>query len=108
MAGVKDFLSIEGTYWFRYAAFDLSTAGVGLQRIFSSGALPGQAPRFEGRNWLKAGSPYLRRGPVFDITEIYWLSNDGGWPEAVYEMTSNGRGNGTGLGSSGGLQTGGL
>ncbi len=87
MFGVQDFLRLEGTYRCRYASLTLSDAESGIGRIFENN-LPGIAPVFPGRNWLKAPSPYQRRGPVFDITEIYWLSGPGGWPDPVYGTSS--------------------
>jgi len=89
MYGITEFLRHEGTYHCRYAATSMggpSTAGVG--QIHRSGSLPGEAPSFPGRDWLKAPPPYRRRGPVFDITEVYWLSGPGGWPKPVYGTAS--------------------
>jgi hypothetical protein len=84
MFGREDFLRVEGTYSFRYAAFNLSGAENGVGKIHETGALPGKPPRFKDRNWLKAPSPYVGLGVVNDVTEIYWLSGAGGWPEEIY------------------------
>ena len=27
-----------------------------------------------------------RVGPVYDISESYWLSGEGGWPQPIYGM----------------------
>jgi hypothetical protein len=82
MFGHEDFFRMEGTYSFRYAAFDPTAANVGVGRIATT--LPGRAPTFADRNWLKAPATWQRRGPVFDITEVYWLSGAGGWPKQIY------------------------
>lgn len=86
MFGIKDFLRIEGTYWCRYADFNPPTTQSG--QIFQASALPGRAPNFPGRDYLSAGAPFRRRGPVHDITEMYWLSGPGGWPKPVYGIGS--------------------
>ncbi|HSI10717.1 MAG TPA: hypothetical protein VK961_01675 [Chthoniobacter sp.] len=82
MLGQDDFVRMEGTYSFRYAATTLGAALAGVGKIATS--LPGRAPSFPRRNWLKAPSPWQRRGPVLEITEVYWLSGEGGWPAEIY------------------------
>ena len=95
MFGVEDYLRLEGTYSFRYASFGpAANSGVGV--ILESGSLPGNAPSIGDRNWLQAPSPWKRRGPVYDITEVYWLSGPGGWPKPVYGKSSGSGGGGTG------------
>ena len=92
MFGVQDFLRLEGTYTVRYAATSLAGVGSNVGKIFTGG-LPGVPPTFtDGRNWLKAPSPYQRRGPVFEITEIYWLSGPGpiAWSEDIYGKANGG------------------
>lgn len=84
MYGVKDFLRTEGTYHFRYGAVDLNGLNAGVGRIHSGGALPGRPPSYPGRDWLQGPSPYRRRGPIFEITDVFYLSGPGGWPEPVY------------------------
>jgi hypothetical protein len=84
MFGRDTFLMMEGTYKFRYAAFSLTAAYNGVGTICVS-SLPGQPPVLgDGRNWLKAPPAWQRRGPVLDITEMYWLSDKEGWPVAIY------------------------
>lgn len=83
--GVKGYFQMEGTYTYRYAEFNLPHdlySDVGTPR--DSAELPGDVPYFKGRNWLKIPPRYRRRGPVFDITESYWLSGPGGWPGPIY------------------------
>ena len=99
MFGVQDYLRLEGTYSFRYASLALPTsAGVG--RILDSASLPGTAPVIQGadgaRNWLMAPSPWKRRGTIYDITEIYWLSGEGGWPTPIYNPNAGSSSGGTG------------
>ena len=92
MFGQDDFFRMEGTYSFRYAATTLGAALTGIGKITAS--LPGRPPTFPGRNWLKAPSPWRRRGPVLEITEIYWLSGEGGWTAEIYsDKEKNGSGN---------------
>ena len=69
-----------GTYWYRYIARDESEIPDIIGNVFEAGQLPGVAKRASGRNYLCAGSPYVRRGLVLDVTEQYWLSDEGGWP----------------------------
>jgi hypothetical protein len=94
--GHEDFFRLEGTYSFRYASKDLGVAMQGIGYIV--GAPPGAPPPVgDGRNWLKAPTPWKRRGPVLDITEVYWLSGAGGWPPQLYgneaqSYSSNGGG----------------
>ncbi len=83
MFGQKDFRRLEGMYTCRYLALDFGVAGVGAGAIYEGG-LPGSAPVYPGRNWLKWPSPYRRRGLIMDITEMYELSGPGGWPRPVY------------------------
>ena len=85
MYGVQDWFRMEGTYRFRYAARDLphgiyERAGT----IIESKDLPGKPPKPSGRNWLFVPPPYRQRGVIMDITEVYWLSGEGGWPKPVY------------------------
>jgi hypothetical protein len=86
MFGIQDFFRMEGTYQHRYAALDLpgnlyQNAGIAVE----TNALPGQPPATSnGRNWLCVPPIYRRRGVIFEITEPYWLSGDGGWPKPVY------------------------
>lgn len=103
MFGIQAHFEMEGIYRFRYAERDLPRdlqRGVG----FIAQNLPGKPPALEdGRNWLKAPTSYQRKGYVFDITEYYWLSRRGGWPEPVYRKGFFGGSgvSGTGGGSSG-------
>lgn len=107
MFGIQAYFEMEGVYRYRYAERTLPSSlfqGVG----FIASGLPGRPPHVgnatasveggsydgstavgggsatEGRNWLKAPPSYQRKGVVFDITEYYWLSRRGGWPEPVY------------------------
>lgn len=90
MFGVEDYFRMEGSYRFRYAEMQLPASllnGVG----FIATNLPGQPPNFDvdRRNWLKLPPTWRRRGSVFEINEVYWLSGPGGWPEPVYKNPSN-------------------
>jgi len=83
MFGIQEHFEMEGVYRFRYAERRLPKvlSGVG----FIAENLPGTPPELtEGRNWLKAPTAYQRKGYIHDITEFYWLSRRGGWPEPVY------------------------
>jgi hypothetical protein len=86
--GYQDWLRMEGTYTCRYASFDLAAANVGVGGIFSAGQLPGIAPGFAGRNYLKTPTVWQRRGPVYDATETYWLSGPGGWEPLIYRAST--------------------
>jgi hypothetical protein len=89
MRGQQTFFSVEGTYTFRYV--DWNPPGKDrVGEVHKTGELPGQAPRIPGRNWLKLPPSYRRRGPVFDITETYWLSGIDGWLEQIYGKKKNG------------------
>jgi len=95
MFGHDDFFRIEGTYSFRYASTGYGSAMQGVGKIAKS--LPGIPPPVQDdRNWLKAPSPVQRRGPVYEITEVYWLSGAGGWPPQIYgdDPTASGSGSG--------------
>jgi hypothetical protein len=87
MYGVKEFLQLEGTYHFRYATQSINGLGVGVGKIHKSG-LPGVPPLYADRDWLKAPAVYERTGPVYVVTESYWLSGPGGWPRPVYGVGS--------------------
>lgn len=80
--GHTDFFRMEGTYSFRYAAFTYGVAPGAIGKI--AGALPGVPPTVKNRNWLFASAPFQRRGPIIEITEVYWLSGEGGWPPQIY------------------------
>lgn len=91
MFGQEHFLRLEGTYTHRYVSPSLAAAEAGVGRIFQSGALPGRAPTYSDRDWLKAPAPYRSLGKMlYEITEIYWLSGVGGWPRPVYGNVSAG------------------
>lgn len=99
--GRDTFFMVEGTYLFRYASLTPPTdTGVGK---IHKGGLPGRAPSYANRDWLKLPIPYQRRGPIFDCTEMYWLSGEGGWPVQIYGATPGGTGDGL---TTGGLNTG--
>ena len=95
MFDFQDYFSLEGSYRCRYAALSLPTSlYTGIGTIFATDKLPGGPPTNlpadpDGtiRNWLKLPPPYKRRGVIFDITEIYWLSGRGGWPTPIYSQT---------------------
>ena len=97
MYGFQAFFEMDGVYRYRYAAISLPgnlEEGVG----FISTNLPGKPPALkDGRNWLKAPTAYELKGYVYDITEYYWLSRRGGWPEPIYRQGYFG---GIGSGSS--------
>jgi hypothetical protein len=103
MYGQDTYFTFQGgIYWYRYMARDESEIPDIIGRLFIGG-LPGRPPRVSGRNWLCAGVPFQRRGPnAIEVMEHYWLSDDGGWPKAIY---SNGGGK---TDATSGLQTGGL
>lgn len=84
MFGIQAFFEMEGIYRFRYAARTLP--GSLLDDVgFIADSLPGNPPvPKENRNWLCAPPGYQRKGVVYDITEFYWLSRRGGWPEPLY------------------------
>lgn len=84
MYGIQAFFEMDGVYRYRYAEKKLpKTLQHGVGYIASD--VPGQPPPLEdGRNWLKAPVAYQLKGYIFDITEYYWLSRRGGWPEPVY------------------------
>jgi hypothetical protein len=86
MFGIQAYFEMEGVYRCRYAERQLPAnidEGVG----FIATDLPGQPKKLkDGRNWLKAPTNYQRKGVVFDITEYYWASRRGGWPEPVYRQ----------------------
>lgn len=92
MYGIQAYFEMEGVYRYRYAEKEFPKellAGVG----FIEDKMPGIPPAVaDGRNWLKAPPSYQRKGVVFDITEFYWLSRRGGWPEPVYRPGGGGAG----------------
>ena len=88
MFGQQDWFRMEGTYRFRYAARKLPDGFYDRSgTIMETGALPGEPPPVKDRNWLFVPPPFRQRGVIKDITELYWLSGDGGWPRPVYEKT---------------------
>lgn len=84
--GHTDFFRHEGTYSYRYAIFAGTEDSIPEieGRIFEAGAIPGRPRRIAGRNYLGAGAPYVRHGPVLAVTELYWMSGPGGWPKPIY------------------------
>lgn len=101
--GYTSFFRTEGTYFYRYATRNITGIAAGVWGIFPAGALPGAAPNYTGRNWLKVDPAYQRHGPVYAVTEQYWLSGEGGWPKEVYGSGGGSRSNGDAPGS--GLRT---
>lgn len=86
MFGIQDYFRMEGTYRFRYAAKTLSGGFYDRSgTIVETKDLPGEPPPVsDGRNWLFVPPPFRQKGVIKDITEMYWLSGPGGWPEPVY------------------------
>ncbi len=85
MFGQQSYFALQGgTYWYRYAARSEGEIPQIEGKLFTSGSLPGAARSFANRNWLGVGAPYTRRGPVVEVTEMYWLSEEGGWPKPIY------------------------
>lgn len=86
MFGKSDFFRTEGSYRFRYVDRDVpAIASSKVGKAHSSGELPGRPPSYADRDWLKLAPQIVRRGPtVHLITEVYWLSGPGGWPEPIY------------------------
>lgn len=83
MFGHSTRYSPDGTYRCRYASKKSPDQdGIG----YIADDLPGEPPKVgDGRNWLFVGAPYRRRGYVFEVTELYWLSPIGGWPAPLYK-----------------------
>jgi hypothetical protein len=104
MFGRTSYFSFQGgSYWYRYMARDESEIPNIIGKIFKGG-MPGRPPRIGGRDWLGAGAPFTRRGPAaIEVMELYWLSDDKGWPKEIY-----GNGGTSGDASGSGLTTGGL
>lgn len=85
MFGIEDFFRMEGSYRFRYAATALPVdLHKGVERSMPSSALPGEVPDYPDRDWLKLPVMWRRRGFIYEIIEMYWLSGEGGWPAPVY------------------------
>jgi hypothetical protein len=87
MFNYQDYLSLEGSYRFRYASMTLPADLYNYcGYIFETKQLPGVPPVYipDSRNWLFIPPVYKVRGLVFDITETYWLSGRGGWPQPIY------------------------
>ena len=86
MFGVQDYFRMEGTYRHRYAGKTLpNDLFDDSGRAVPSKSLGGEPPELtEGRNWLKVPPTYRRRGAIFEITEMFWLSGPRGWPVPVY------------------------
>ncbi len=84
MFGIQSYFEMDGVYRHRYAERSLPPnlfEGVG----YIATDLPGNPQKLDdGRNWLKAPPVWTRKGVVYDITEYYWASRRGGWPEPVY------------------------
>jgi hypothetical protein len=56
-------------------------------QIFETGSLPGRPPAYIAtkRNWLGLPIAPRRCGPVDEVVESYWLSEDeGGWEQELY------------------------
>ena len=89
MFGVNDWFRMEGTYRFRYAARTLPGGFYDRSgTIVETRDLPGDPPPVsDGRNWLFVPPPFRQKGVIKDITELYWLSGDKGWPTPVYAKT---------------------
>jgi hypothetical protein len=84
MYGVQAYFEMEGVYRYRYAELSLPqgiNSGVGRITV----DIPGTPPPLEdGRNFLKAPPAWSIKGAIYDITEFFWLSRRGGWPDPVY------------------------
>lgn len=84
MFGMQAFFQMEGIYRYRYAELKVpKELNQGVEYIADT--LPGEPPPVaDDRNWLKATPTWERKGLIYDITEYYWLSRRGGWPEPIY------------------------
>lgn len=53
--------------------------------VFKQGAVPGGAPKFSNRDYLKCAPEFKKRGGVYHVVERYKLSDVGGWPPNIYK-----------------------
>lgn len=103
--GYQSYFVIQGTYHFRYCVRSLAEIPDIGGKILRSSDLPGEAPKYDNRNWLALAPAPHRVGPVHDVLESYWLSGDGGWPTPIYGGNKSASGPKSGL-TTGGLTTG--
>jgi len=74
-----------GVYSFRYSQSTKPTnLYADIQKIVATAALPGRPPGMPNRNWLKIQPKETLRGTLWEIEEIFWLSDEGGWPTQIY------------------------
>ena len=90
MFGMQDWFRMEGNYRVRYAAKTLPPSLFNIVGFIADPpSMPGTPPALkDGRNWLYAPPQWKKRGYVYDITEIYWLSGPGGWPAPLYDYAT--------------------
>jgi hypothetical protein len=85
----------DGTYHFRYLS--AGYGGIPFQnagKVLDTSEVPGDPPPYAaakagegtGRNWLAMPPAPRRMGPVYEVLESFWLSREGGWPEAIYPL----------------------
>lgn len=92
MFGRNEFFQATGTYTHRYVDRNPPRA-VPRGRVLKNSGLPGRPPQDIGDcDWLYGGAPYRCLGLIYDITEIYFLSGAGGWPEPIYNLIAGGSG----------------
>ena len=86
MYGRQTYLAlVGGIYSFKYSQQTKpGSLYADIERIFTTGQLPGKPPAYTGRNWLKAPPKEGLRGGLWDLEEIFWLSDYGGWPTQTY------------------------
>lgn len=75
-----------GIYSFRYTQKDrYSGLYAYVGNILATGSLPGLPPNFPNRNWMKIQPKESKAtGSLFKFEEIFWLSEEGGWPKQIY------------------------
>ncbi len=79
-----------GTYVFEYADERFPPKfWEGIGKVYKTSELPGNPPVFPGdekRDWIKTTPRYQRAGSLIAFTELYRLSDIGGWPDMIYPV----------------------
>ena len=89
MYGRQTYEDLVGGIWsYAYITNSLEKALSRIGDIFEASEVPGEAPNFPNRNYLKPAPKYDKIGAGYKVIERYKLSDVGGWLAKIYKNWS--------------------
>ena len=89
MYGRQTYEDLVGGFWIvRYVTNSRKEAETRIGDIFRASELPGDAPDFPNRNYLKTCPKFDKIGTGWAVEDTYKLSDVGGWNAEIYKNWS--------------------